>query len=127
MNRKWIQILRITLIIVYVAFVLHTTLFRRVPMSTPIFKGLFWEISQGYWHDILLNILLFLPVGLFVGKWRGVVYGFCMSIFIEICQYYFLLGFCELDDVLNNTIGSLIGVLITKGIQRLVKRQEGAS
>lgn len=67
-----------------------------------------------YWWDIGLNILLFIPLGFLVGKkgWKAVLYGFLLSASIECAQYLFLLGYCEADDVLNNTIGCGFGILL---------------
>ena len=95
----------------YVFFILWMTLFTREPRAARIVKGLFWEVRMGYWWDIVLNILLFIPLGFLLGDrgWKAVLFGFLLSAFIECAQYIFLLGYCEADDVLNNTIGTVIG------------------
>lgn len=69
---------------------------------------------MGYWWDIVLNILLFIPLGFLLGRkgWKAILFGFLLSAFIELAQYVFLLGYCEADDVLNNTIGCVLGVLL---------------
>lgn len=105
-NQKIIQVL-------YIFFILWVTLFSRTPRTVRIVKGLFWEVRMGYWWDIALNILLFIPLGFLVGKksWKTVLFGFLLSAFIELTQYFLFLGYCEADDVLNNTIGCGIGTL----------------
>lgn len=45
-----------------------------------------------------------------MGGWKGVLLGFLLSCGIEIVQYTGRLGYCEMDDVLHNTIGAGIGV-----------------
>ena len=90
-------------------FILTKTLIGRTVLPEPIFKGLFWELQQGYWNDIKLNIILFVPLGFLIGGWIGVLIGFLLSCGIEIIQYFARLGYCELDDVLHNTIGVGIG------------------
>lgn len=102
------------LIALYIFFILWMTLFTREPRAARIVKGLFWEIRMGYWWDIALNILLFIPFGFLVGRkgWKAVLFGFLLSALIECAQYIFLLGYCEADDVLNNTIGCGIGILL---------------
>lgn len=62
------------------------------------------------WSDIGLNILLLIPLGFFIGGWKGIAAGFILSCGIEMTQYIFRLGYCELDDILNNTIGAGAGV-----------------
>ena len=101
-------------IALYILIILCVTLFSRRPMETRIFRGLFWEVRMGYWWDIVLNILLFIPLGFLLGDrgWKAVLFGFLLSAFIELIQYFLLLGYCEADDVLNNTIGCGLGVLL---------------
>ena len=101
----------------YILIILWITLFSRTPGTLRIFRGLFWEVRMGYWWDIALNMLLFIPLGFLVGGkgWKVVLFGFLLSVFIELMQYVFLLGYCEADDVLNNTIGTVVGI----GVQRL--------
>ena len=102
---------RTALVGLNIFFILWVTLFSREPMTARIVKGLFWEVRMGYWWDIALNILLFIPFGSLLGRkgWKAVLFGFLLSAFIECAQYLFLLGYCEADDVLNNTIGTVIG------------------
>ena len=103
---------RKVLVALYVLIILWITLFSRRPMESRIFRGLFWEIEMGYWNNIIQNILLFIPLGFLIGGKRGIIAGVLLSIGIELTQYIFRLGYCELDDVLNNTIGTAIGSLL---------------
>ena len=77
---------------------------------------------MGYWWDIVLNILLFIPLGFLFGDkgWKAVLFGFLFSAFIECAQYLFLLGYCEADDVLNNTIGTAVGFGFWKMLSVLI-------
>ena len=62
--------------------------------------------------QIEANILMFIPVGLLLyptaGGW-SVLFGFLLSLGIEWMQYVFQIGFSELDDVLHNTLGAVLG------------------
>ena len=102
------------LVALYILIILWITLFSREPMTGRIFQGLFWEIEMGYWNNIIQNILLFIPLGFLIGGKRGIIAGVLLSIGIESIQFMFRLGYCELDDVLNNTIGTAIGSLLFK-------------
>ena len=106
----------------YILIILWITLFSREPMTTRIFRGLFWEIEMGYWNNIIQNILLFIPLGFLIGGKRGIVAGALLSIGIELTQYIFRLGYCELDDVLNNTIGAAIGSLLFKKFGKRIEQ-----
>lgn len=110
------------LVVLYILIILWITLFSRRPMTVRIFRGLFWEIEMGYWNNIIQNILLFIPLGFFIGGKRGIIAGLLLSIGIELTQYIAVLGYCELDDVLNNTIGAAIGSLLFKKFGKRIER-----
>ena len=114
------------LAILYAGFIVYYTVLCREPGTDLIFKPLFWELSRGAWRDIFLNILLFVPLGFLLGSRKGILLGFLLSVFVEITQLIFHLGFCEMDDVLNNTIGMVIGTLlfaVIKQIYSYIKNQ----
>ena len=117
---KWIPVALYTVLILYI------TIFSRTPGSERIVKGLFWEVQVGYWRNILLNILLFIPLGFLSGvcfkNWKVVLFGFLLSALIEFTQYVFFLGYCEADDVLNNTIGIAMGFGLYNVLSVLFKK-----
>lgn len=112
---KWV------LVAGYFYFILTQTVIGRAVHSEPIFKCLFWEIQNGMWTDIKLNILLFIPLGLLIGGWKGLKIGFTLSAMIEATQYFGKIGYCELDDMLNNSIGAGVGA----GINVLIRKSIG--
>lgn len=109
-------------IALYIFSILWITLFSRRPMESRIFRGLFWEIEMGYWNNIIQNILLFIPLGFLIGGKRGIIAGVLLSIGIELTQYIAVLGYCELDDVLNNMIGAAIGALLYKKFGKRIEQ-----
>jgi glycopeptide antibiotics resistance protein len=71
--------------------------------------------------EIIMNVAVFVPVGLFLGltfrdlKRKSVlVVAVCISLSIEVLQFILHRGFSELDDVMHNTIGSLLGYGVYK-------------
>ena len=120
--------IRWALVAGYVYFILTQTIIDRVAFVEPIYKGLFWEAQNGMWRDIGLNILLFMPLGFLVGGWKGITIGFFLSCYIEAIQYFGRLGFCELDDILNNTIGASIGsflhYIVDTAVVKRTKRKD---
>lgn len=66
----------------------------------------------------IMNILFFIPFGfLFPQKKPSVkvlLVAFLASLFIEISQYIFVLGECEIDDLISNTLGAFIGSFVYK-------------
>ena len=67
----------------------------------------------------LLNICMFLPVGFFLkcGYWsitckKVLLAGFLVSFFVEFMQFTFSKGLCEVDDVIHNSLGCMVGYWI---------------
>lgn len=77
-------------------------------------------------HANIMNVAIFIPIGVLLGCmwkhlkwWMVVLIGIGMSLTIEILQYLLKRGFAEIDYVMHNTLGCLIGfmiVVVTKGI-----------
>lgn len=69
------------------------------------------------------NIAAFIPFGVYLG-YRGkriiptVVFGFLLSFFIESMQYVWGVGISEIDDLILNTLGALLGAAAVKLVQR---------
>ncbi|MBV6880630.1 VanZ family protein [Epilithonimonas ginsengisoli] len=71
--------------------------------------------------NIFGNIILFIPYG-FLGilypklnQFKWFVFAFFIVInIVEFSQYYFKRGFADIDDIILNTLGAVIGFLIYK-------------
>ena len=83
-------------------------------------------IKQPVFYINFFNLLLTLPLGIYLRyyfkkSWKEVLmYGFCLSLFYELTQLSGLYGIYprpyrlfDVDDLILNTIGPLIGYLIT--------------
>ena len=64
------------------------------------------------------NLIWFVPLGMYVryrstrgGILRAAVFGLALSFFIESMQYLFGTGISELDDLILNTAGAVLGAL----------------
>ena len=115
----------------YTIFIVWYTLLKREPLANRIFRPeLFWAIRtwiaggyNGKAESILyfLNILFFIPYGFLFpweekyGKlsWKSILVAAALtSTLIELSQYIFVLGECEFDDIISNTLGAMIGYWI---------------
>ena len=123
---KWFckkqKIIRLILLVAYIAFILWITIFSREVGDYRIFKPLFWELQVHYWKDTVKNILFFIPLGFLIGGKRGIIIGLCLTVLVEYSQYIFVLGYCELDDIMNNFIGTVVGVGIEKLVRMIISR-----
>lgn len=80
-------------------------------------------------YENIMNVVVFIPIGVLAcfafpkTKWWIIALAGCvLSISIEILQYTYHRGFSEVDDVMHNTLGCLIGVVIVHFIQPKEKR-----
>ena len=89
-------------------------------------KHLFDSIHATPIEDLLLNIILFMPLGFLLpyiwpklNWWKTVLLSFCVSTVIEATQYLAHWGCLDLDDIINNTLGACVGYLCFKIYKRL--------
>lgn len=96
-----------------------------------LFRGTVEVTRPALLEEIILNILLYIPMGyllptVFVKlKPRDVVIiGFCCSLLTEVSQLVFRIGLFEFDDMLNNTLGCIVGLGMFLCIMRGRVRQK---
>ena len=72
----------------------------------------------------IMNVAVFIPLGLLFAlacekfTWKHVaICGMAVSVSIEVMQYIFKRGFSEVDDVIHNSLGCMIGF----GLYQLIK------
>ena len=89
------------------------------------------KIQPELYRSMLMNVFLFVPLGMslpFALSWRRcaciftVILAALFSAGIEYLQYHYALGKCEVDDVIMNTLGALVGT-IAYWLFRYLKRQ----
>lgn len=84
----------------------------------------------------IMNVVVFIPLGILCAisfekaRWmHAAFWGLTISASIEVMQYVLKRGFSEVDDVMHNTLGCIIGYglwsLIKMGYERLSKRCVG--
>lgn len=77
-----------------------------------------WE-----WYEILLNILLYIPMGYFLvrfglSKKSAAVGVFLFSFSIEVTQLILACGLFEICDLIDNTVGGIIGIIMCSKIRK---------
>jgi len=89
-----------------------------------------------YWQDVIVNVAGFLPVGFcFAGlfcmipDWRRpfaatAIFGFLLSLTIEVLQWFLPTRNSSLTDVLTNTLGTCLGLMLYRStVGQIVWRQ----
>ena len=122
------------LLAVYVCAILYMTVYRRSQSSETINLEPFWSYRQFFSDpllrkDIMDNIWLFIPMGTILfrilGKCRVMLIPVAFSVLIEIAQYITGRGLAELDDVISNGLGGVIGVGIGYLVMLILQRKTG--
>ena len=110
----------------YIAAVLWITLFSRIGQQIRAFLWPFYsygEIINGNWqflYENIANVILFVPLGIMlecvgIKKFKkAMMIAVVASLLIETSQAVFSLGTFECDDLLHNTLGTIIGFYIFK-------------
>ena len=140
LKNGWRKVARLMLT-EYLFLVFYMTVFMRSVMEEKRFNFFpFWSYSESVIEqDVslssqlivqnILNVVLFVPVGIFLCmsfkniKVRMILlFGVYISSIIEILQYCCNRGFSEIDDVIHNTLGCLIGYGIVQGVKSVIDK-----
>lgn len=90
------------------------------------------NMSMTLFRNLLLNIALFVPLGVFLPLYtqkldkvyKVIPVGFLITLLIETMQYMTRLGIFEVDDILNNTLGVWIGYGLYKTYVNIKKKEK---
>ena len=108
----------LSLLAAYAFLIITETVLIRYRFTGNHFKPeLFW--SWRAWDkqksQILTNVFMFVPIGVLAGwlwKWKGLLVAAGLSISVEMLQMITQRGLCEVDDVIHNVLGAVIGVAV---------------
>lgn len=101
----------------------------RVINLVPVF-GSFDENGVLVTREIISNILLFIPLGIYISVLRDnwsfmkkILAIVCVTLGFEVIQYVFAIGISDITDILNNTLGGLIGIGIYVLLVKFLKKR----
>jgi len=94
-----------------------------IPFSEPLILN-----GKIHFSEIIMNLVIFIPLGIYVGilfkKWnigKKLFLFFLISFLFEGIQFIFGVGACDITDIINNTLGGVIGLMIYIGIEKVFK------
>ena len=114
---KWSSIL---LLIEYIFLIFCSTVIFRTTGETRQYDfHPFWSYDRPeLLIENIMNVVVFIPVGMLlcvafkhITWWKALLIGCSISITIEALQFCFMKGFSELDDVMHNTLGCILGYM----------------
>lgn len=92
-----------------------------------IYREVFINLNINYFIiNFLGNIIMFMPIGFFIPLlWeipdkKIIIVGFLFSLFIEVCQLFLNRG-TDVDDLILNTLGTILGLLVYKFLYKKFK------
>lgn len=93
------------------------------------FIPFYWGCNIGRLQikEAIMNILIFLPAGIYsrmlgTNTIKTIAFGFSLSFLFEICQYILAIGVCDITDIINNTVGVAIGVLLYALLEKIFSK-----
>lgn len=128
--RKGIMRLRsclaLSMLIFYLGFVFTLTIFERtVTPNKNMELTLFWSYkliangNKNMFMEVFWNVVLFIPYGFLASisskskaKWTVFLSGSLLSVAIELTQLFTHRGLFEFDDIIHNTLGTVIGIVL---------------
>lgn len=83
----------------------------------------FWSYDKpDLANDNMLNVLMFVPIGFLAASLikkytvsKTMALSFFISAVFELLQFVFRRGHCDIDDIIHNTFGGMIGCLLFLG------------
>lgn len=121
-QKSCIHALSVFFLLTYVIIILEIAIFSREPGSrNGICMRLFgtWGDNEQMQAYVIENILLFIPFGFLfplafnrLRRRYTILTALVMSVFIEVVQLIAKCGFCQLDDVVMNVLGSGVGLSV---------------
>ena len=83
------------------------------------------DITEPYaFKNIAANIVAFIPLGFFISNknpknvFKALIICLGVILSIELIQLFFKIGFFDVDDIILNFIGSLLGVFISLFVRK---------
>ena len=143
-TKKTIKWLMNVVFLVYLLMLLRMTVFRNGFVDSDVFSNgslnlvPFSDLIRIANNDMgvfvylaLGNIVVFMPFGFFIAWYEKNVglavvtlWGFFLSLGIELSQYVFGTGVTEIDDIILNTLGCLLGGIIERAIYYLYLKKQ---
>lgn len=84
-----------------------------------------------YLGEIVNNLIVFIPVGLYLGMiWKNqkfikkVIPILSLTLIYETLQYIFHIGATDITDIIMNTLGGVIGILVINCLYKIFKNSE---
>jgi glycopeptide antibiotics resistance protein len=114
----WIILFKLNIQYTYLE---HNRSLNLVPFNEPLILN-----GKPDLGEIKLNALIYIPLGVYVGilfqKWsiiKKILLFFVSSLILEVLQYILAMGASDITDIINNTLGGIIGLTIYTILEKI--------
>ncbi|MFN3850499.1 MAG: VanZ family protein [Spirosomataceae bacterium] len=115
----WIIVLKLNISFTYKG----TQNVNLIPFQQPVRRN-----GRIDYNEIFLNILIFVPLGLYVSilfkrlsTFQKILTFFGVSFICEIMQYILRIGAFDITDIINNTFGGVVGLVLFEATAKILK------
>ncbi len=84
-----------------------------------------------YLEEIINNLIVFIPVGLYIGMidknktfYKKIIPIFLLTLIFETTQFIFHIGATDVTDIIMNTLGGVLGIFIIDMLYKIFKKEE---
>jgi glycopeptide antibiotics resistance protein len=78
----------------------------------------------------ILNVVIFIPLGVYTGllfhRWsfgKRLLFCFAVSLMVEGLQYILRIGAFDVTDIITNTVGGIIGLIVLTAIEKALNNR----
>ena len=106
---------------------------RARPQLVPLRTTLAALRSESWWsfvYHTMGNVVWFVPLGLMLQRrkpWTALLAGAILSACIELGQYLLMTGMTDIDDIILNALGALLGWLLTQLFRSFLPKRRAAA
>lgn len=93
------------------------------------FRGSMIVNGRIQYSEIIYNMLVFIPLGVYIyifnNKWsffKMIIPSLGLSILLEALQYLFAIGATDITDIIANTLGGSVGILVYRLFSIIFKK-----
>ncbi len=94
------------------------------------FIPFYYDNNVGRFHlkEVILNVLVFVPFGMYLRMLssslkRTLLFGLIFSFTLELIQFIFAIGSCDITDIITNTSGTALGVCLYWLISKIFSKK----
>lgn len=132
--KKVLTFTHVCVLLFYIALIVELVFFSRDTYRNVNLVPFDMIKAQGYSVNVWGNVLMFIPLGIYVAYYsrkvnvvKVLLFVMGASVFIEVVQYVFKRGATDIDDVILNTAGGAMGLVLYGLCVAIFRKRERAN